>query len=318
MTTPASPSRRWLIALVVAALAGAALAFWRGAPSAPSRALTLYYGDPQAMYLVPVAVQTALPAEPAAAARAIVERLAVAPDARLVPLVPAQASLSEASLQGADWRVKLAMGAGTGSTSERLMAGALVRSLVESHPGSKRVELRLVAPDGQPYLSQHLDLSEPVTPAEFTNQAGADAPGLRATLWWGAAGTDRLLPVEVSLSQGTGSPVRDALERLVAGPPSGAGAFLQPIAPVGLHPTWRALEGGVARVDLNRAVPEGPEGVRFVEAVVLTLTEHAGVKAVRFERDGLHMPAQVGPYALGEAIARPAAINALGSPERRE
>lgn len=309
-----APVQRWLIVAVVFGLlaaTGAGGYLWWSARDTAQR-LELFYGDTQAMFLVPIEKTVPLPPPERASewAQAVFAHMRSAPDRDVTSLVTPEVKLLAATWVKPTWTLHVQLGPGMGSVSEKLLAGSLVRTFLASYPGAEQVELRFFGADGKPYLSQHLDLSKPLTARDFSNQVGDGANrGLQATLWWMVQGGEQLVPVQVALAGGTGSPARDAFDRLVSGPPSDAGAFLRPVVPAGLTPEWSALEGGVAMVNLNREVPAGASGERFIEATVLTLTEFPTVTAVQFLRDGLPMPAHVGPYQLDKPIRRPQDVN---------
>lgn len=309
--------RSWLIGVVGLALAvgGAGGYAWWQTQDQPQR-LEVFYGDAQAMFLVPIEDTVVLPPprQSEAWARAVFERMRKAPNADVATLVNPEVQLLKAEWRKPTWTLHVRLAKGMGSVSESLLAGSLVRTFVGSYPEAEQVELRFFGADGKPYLSQHLDLSRPLTAADFSNRLdGQGGKGLPATVWWKAAGGDKLVPVQVPLTGGSGSPPRDAFDRLVAGPPGEAGSFLQPVVPQGLTPEWGQLEGGVARINLNRDVPKGAQGEAFVEATVLTLTEFSAVQAVQFLRDGLPMPDAVGKYRLEEPIRRPHEVNDAAS-----
>src|SRR5690606_15880486 len=136
------------------------------------------------------------------------------------------------------WTLHVQVNQGLGSVGESLLVGSLVRTFLASYPEAEKVEIRLFGADGKPYLSQHLDLSRPFTAADFSNRVdGGQAGALSATLWWRVDG-GKLVPVQAPLAGKTGSPPRDAFERLVAGPPGASASFLKPVVPAGLTPAW--------------------------------------------------------------------------------
>lgn len=312
VSMPSSP-RPWvygilaLVALVGLGLAGVQLLH----PHAPAQRLELYYSDPQAMFLIPVEE----PADPAAAspaawAESVVGRLRQAPDASLVPVLTPDIKILEASYHAPQWNLKLEVGPGFGSAMERLAVGSLVKSFVASYPGADRVEVRLMNPDGKPYEGQHLDLSRPLTGADFVNRLDGGAPSnLDAVVWWRVAGGSHLVPVQVPMAGKSGSLTQDAFERLVAGPPASSQAFLGGVVPSGLKVRWEGVEDTVARVSLEGELPQGPEAERFVAATVLTLTEQKPIDAVQFLKAGKPLQATVGRFTLGAPVHRPEQAN---------
>jgi hypothetical protein len=298
------------VVFVLAAAGGVgAYVYWSGQDV--GQRLEVFYCDTQAMFLVPIEDTVVLPRPEKATAwaEAVFAHMRRSPNKDVTSLITPEVKLKQATWQKPTWTLHVQMGPGMGSVSENLLAGSLVRTFLASYPGAEQVELRFFGADGKPYLSQHLDLSKPLTAADFSNQVGGTGRGLQATLWWQVKGGAQLVPVQVPLSGKTGSPPQDAFLRLVAGPPSEAGSFLEPVVPTGLTPEWGRLEGETVSINLNRDVPADPRGERFIEATVLTLTEFPTIKSVQFLRDGLPMPASVGPYPLEKPVTRPQDVN---------
>ncbi len=279
-----------------------------GPASEPARPLTLYYADAQGMVLVPVTASLAAPRDPAAWAQAVFERLRKPTDAKLAPPVPADAKLIETAWAAPLWTLGVQLAKPPGSTDERLLVGALVRTFTAGWPGAREVRLKLLDAQGRPLASQHLDLSAPLTVADVANtlDTGPTGSGVKSTLWWPSKDGGTLVPVQIALTGGTGIPPRDAFERLVAGPPAEAGSFLTAVAPQGLQAGWASLDDGVARIDLAGALPDGEPASRFIEATVLTLTEFPDVRAVQFLHGGRPIDRAVGPFKLSGPVARPA------------
>jgi hypothetical protein len=220
-------------------------------------------------------------------------------------------TLVDASWASPQWTLTVKLPSTSGTTTETLLAGALVRSYVDSYPGAKSVRLRLLGDDNKPFAAQHLDLAEALTPADFANQGDA-APAtssVSATLWWKTKGGADLVPVKLPLAGGSGIPPRDAFEKLLAGPPAQAASFLEAVAPKGLAARWAKLDGDVAQIDLDADLPAGADGERFVKATVLTLTEFPSVKAVRFWRHDAPASGSAGAFDLSKPIPRPAGAN---------
>ena len=307
-----SPTRPFWPLVLASALVGAGAlgaAWFAFAPaSAPPRPTTLYYADAQGMFLVPAQATLDAPAAPEAWARMVFDRLR-APDAgQGVTPVPADAALVEAAWAPPRWTLGVKLAKPPGSTEERLLVGALVRTFTAAWPGAREVRLKLTDAQGRPLTSQHLDLSAPLTVADVANtlDAGPAGSGVKSTVWWPGKDGGALVPVQIALAGGTGIPPRDAFERLVAGPPPEATGFLAPVAPPGAAPRWDGLDGGVAQIALGGPLPAGEPGRRFVEAAVLTLTEFPDVTAVRFTVDGRPLAGTAGPFRLDAPVARPA------------
>ena len=103
----ASKPRRWLpIALVFVLALGVAIAlavvqFSRSGPV--ERTTTLYYGDRQALFLVPITERVSLPGSIEDRAGAIVERLRKTPSPDLLALMPPGVTLQHATYQAPSW-----------------------------------------------------------------------------------------------------------------------------------------------------------------------------------------------------------------------
>lgn len=311
-----SPSRSIRSLAVVTALFGAgaiATASWLLAPQAdPVRQVTLYYADSQGMVLVPITASLSAPSEPAAWARTVFETLRGPRGDKLAAPLPADAKLLEAAWAAPRWTLGVQLARPLGSTDERLLVGALVRTFTGGWPGAREVRLKLLDAQGRPLASQHLDLSAPLTLADVANtlEAAPGNGGIKSTLWWPAKDGGTLVPVQIALTGGSGIPPRDALERLVAGPPAEAGGFLAGVVPPGARPAWVSLDAGVARIEVGGKLADAEPARRFVEATVLTLTEFPDVRAVQFLLGGRPPEQAVGTFKLSAPIARP-----VGAPE---
>lgn len=278
----------------------------------PETPLVLHYGDAQGMYLVPVQASPASNDDPLVWAKAVFEKLRTPARDGLVAGVAPDHKLLDAAFAGDRWTLSVEVGTPPGSTTERLLVGALVRTFVGSWPGAKDVQLKLVDAQGKSLPSQHLDLTTALTPADVVNTAaaGETVSAVKSTIWWPTKQGGSLVPVQLDLKGATGIPPRDAFERLLQGPPAEAASFLASAVPAGAKPSWQTLEaGGVAVIDLTGDLPADDRGRRFIEAAVLTLTEFPDVKAVRFTRVGKPLARIVGPFHLDAPVARPAAPN---------
>lgn len=312
----------WPLVAVGALIGAGALGTAVGllAPAAePPRPITLYYADTQGMVLVPVTAPLAAPRDPAAWAQAVFERLRKPEGGKVVTPVPPDAKLVETAWAQPRWTLGVQFARPPGSTDERLLVGALVRTFTAGWPGAREVRLKLFDAQGRSLPSQHLDLSVPLTVADVANtlDAGPAGAGVKSTIWWPSKEGGALVPVQIALTGGTGIPPRDAFERLVAGPPAEAGTFLAGVAPPGAQPSWASLDGGVARIELAGTIADNEPARRFVEAVVLTLTEFPDVKAVQFLHGGRPIDRAVGTFKLSGPIARPAGAAAPEAAHRR-
>jgi spore germination protein GerM len=317
----APPLSRWLLASTTAFVllaCGGAGTWWFLHRPVPQH-LTLFYADPLGMNLVPVesTVDFVRADAPGPWAHALFERLEQPPEGKLLPAVGAKMTLVDASWMPPTWSLTVKLPDDSGTTQETLLAGSLVRSFVSSYPGAQKVRLRLLGANGKPFAAQHLDLGDPLTPAEFANQTdSAPNSGLAATLWWRSKGGAELVPVKLPLAGGSGSPPHDAFDRLLGGPPTATQTFLETVAPAGLKAQWAGLQGDVATIDLNDDLAPGSESERFVKATVLTLTEFSNIKAVRFTHRTSHVVGMVGAFDLSKPIQRPPNVNAGSSSSR--
>lgn len=308
---PSALSPRWpAIAgalLLVAAIGGGVL--WYTSRT-PAHGVELYYADSQGMFLVPVDTTLTLPATPAEWAQGVFDALRTSPRKGLVAPMTPDVKLLSAHYAAPSWDLQVQVGENTGTTSERLIAGSLVRSFLASYPGAKEVSLRLMGPDGQNFEGQHLDLSAPFHASDFVNTLDDSPPGgLNATVWWTLPDGVTLTPVQITLARGSGVPPRDALASWSAGPPATSRTFLAGVLPKGQSVRWDGLQGGVARVELATPPADDAADRRFLDAALLTLTDEPGVHAVQFLHDGKPLAGAVGPYQLAQPLSRPQAVN---------
>jgi spore germination protein GerM len=303
----ASHRPRFLPAVVAASLAALALAAWlwlRAVAGTPVP-VTLYVADRQGMFLVPAPTTLKLRTTPEQAGAQLFEALRQPPADSGVSPVPADARWVEGSYASGQWRLTVALAQAPGSTGERLLVGALVRTYLGAVEGAREVRLTLTDAQGRPMPSQHLDLGTPLTLADVGNQLPSGAGGpVRTTLWWAGKEGGALVPVQVSLGGDAGLPPQDALERLAAGPGAEAASFLAPVVPQSLQLRWGSLVNGVARVELGGTLPTGPDAQRLVTAIVLSLTEFPEVRAVQFVRSGQPLAARWGTINMAEPVAR--------------
>lgn len=324
MAPSEAPSRRTglLVSSVGLALLASGAVWWLGqsrpaptptplasvvAPASP-QGLSLFFAEPTGRALVPKATQVMWPGPGAGTegVKAMVRALQLSPPG-LQAAVPQGVAVREASYQAPHWLVELEVPAGLGGTGEQLLLGALVRSLLAATRGAEGVKLSLYAPDGKPYSGGHWDLSSPLTAADFMNEADpAPVRGLEATLWWPVKGGTALVPTKTVLQSGEGPPAKDAFTSWLAGPPGGAKAFLSPATPTGSTWRWEAWDSaGLAEVSVEGpTAPPEAELERSVRALVLTLTEWPGVKAVRVRHPEAGWPVKLGPLAWAGPLKR--------------
>ncbi|HEY9899699.1 MAG TPA: GerMN domain-containing protein [Pantanalinema sp.] len=301
-----------LTALALALALGAGLvAFWRqGKPAerAGAREVTLYYLDPQAMFLVPVSRRLPLPPGTDRALQAALDRLEDVPPglaSALPPMTRATVSGIKDGKAGVTLRLS---GAAPGSGGEQLMAAAVVRT-AGAIDGIQEVALSLEGPDGKPLASEHLDLSQPLSPTDpgMENLYLEGGNGLTVTIYYRVPRSSYLVPVRVPLPAAyQNEPLKGGFALLLDGPPPALAAFLSPSLPGAWR--WNGLEGTTARILWKGSEPPQPLAIR---ALALTLTEREGIRAVRIDTEAGPLATKVGPFDLGRPVPRPEAINPL-------
>ncbi|MEB3330741.1 MAG: GerMN domain-containing protein [Candidatus Sericytochromatia bacterium] len=305
---PPPPFRlRTALAAGAASLAACALVAWLGlrATGGTPVPVTLYVADRQGMFLVPTPATLVMKTSPERAGAQLFEALRQAPGDGGVSAVPDDARWVDGTYAAGRWRLTVSLSQVPGSTGERLLVGALVRTFLGAVPGAREVRLTLTDREGHPLPSQHLDLGTPLTLSDVGNQLPSGAGGpVKTTLWWAARDSGALVPVQVSLGGDAGLPPQDALERLTAGPGAEASAFLAPIVPGGLQPRWVTLAGGIAHVELGGPLPAGAAARRLVAAIVMSLTEFPEVRAVQLLMGGKPVAARLDALNLAAPVAR--------------
>ncbi|MBO9540938.1 GerMN domain-containing protein [bacterium] len=304
-----------LTALALTLALGAGLvAFWRqGSPAerAPAREVTLYYLDPQAMFLVPVSRKLPLPQAPDRALQAALDRLVSDVPPGLAPALPPSTQASVSGLKDGKAGVTLRLkGPAPGSGGEQLMAAAVVRT-AGALDGIQEVALALEGPDGKPLASEHLDLSQPFSPTDpgMENLYLEGGSGLAVTVYYRLPNAPYLVPIRVPLPAAyQHEPLKGSFALLLDGPPPALSAFLAPSLPSPRAWRWNGLEDGNARILWKGSEPPQPLAVR---ALALTLTERGGIQAVRIDGEAGPLSTKVGPFDLGRPIPRPEAINPL-------
>lgn len=307
--------RASLTALALALVLGAGLlAFWRqgdGAERAPASETTLYYLDPQAMFLVPVSRGLPLPKAPERALQMVLDRLASEVPRGLAPALPPNTRASVKGLKDGKASVTLRLaGPAPGSGGEQLMAAAVVRT-AGTLDGIQEVALSLEGPDGKPLASEHLDLSQPLSPTDpgMENLYLEGGSGLAVTVYHRIPRAPYLVPIRIPLPAAyQNEPLKGSFALLLDGPPPALGAFLAPsLAPASAW-RWNGLEGNTARVLWKGSEP--PQAIA-VRALALTLTEGGGIQAVRIDGEAGPLSGKVGPFDLSRPISRPTAVNPL-------
>lgn len=304
--------RAALTAVAIALALGVGItALWRQAKPAEraERPVTLFYLDPQAMFLVPVSRDLGLPREADRALQTALDRLADVPPG-LAPALPPGTAVRVRGLKDGKAGVTLKLaGPAPGSGGEQLMAAAVVRT-AGAIDGIQEVSLALEGPDGKPLASEHLDLSQPLSPTDpgMENLFLEGGSGLAVTVYYRLPHSTYLVPVRVPLPAAyQNEPLKGGFALLLEGPPPALAPFLAP----SLSGTWRwnGLQGDTARVLWKgQSAPEATA----VRALALTLTERGGIRGVRIEGEAGPLTVKTGPFDLGRPIARPGAINPLG------
>ncbi|HEY9855270.1 MAG TPA: GerMN domain-containing protein [Stenomitos sp.] len=308
------PSR--LVPLAVLALlliVGGALGAWWLQPKRVERAVTLYYLDPQGMYLVPVTERLSLPGSRKAALQAALKELIDEVPPGLMAAVPpgSQVEVHGLSDGKAEVSLKIADGA-LGSGGEQMLAGALVRTAATAE-AIQEVKLSLMDSKGGPWQSEHLDLTHPLTTTDpgMENLYLSEGSGLTVTVYYRLPNSDYLVPLSIPLPpKRQNEPLKGSFALLRQGPPSDLQTFLVPSLDPRTDLRWNGVEGDVAQV-LWKNAPEATPSELAIRATVLTLTETGRIKAVQFKREGAPLSVKVGPFDLSQPIRRPDAVNTL-------
>lgn len=310
----ARPSR--LIPLAVLALLliiGGGLGAWWLQPKRVERAVTLYYLDPQGMYLVPVTERLSLPSSRKAALQAALKELIDEVPPGLMAAVPpgSKVEVHDLSDGKADVSLQIADGA-LGSGGEQMLAGAVVRTAATAD-AIQEVKLSLHDSKGAPWQSEHLDLSRPLTTTDpgMENLYLGEGSGLTVTVYYRLPNSEYLVPLRLPLPpKRQNEPLKGSFALLRLGPPRDLQAFLAPSLDPRTDLRWNGVEGDVAQV-LWKNAPEAPPSEMAIRATVLTLTDTGRIKAVQFKREGAPLTLKVGPFDLSQPIRRPDAINTL-------
>ena len=294
----------WLILLLL--VAGAAWGWFR-ATRTITRDITLYYTDAQAMYLVPVSEERTLPKDQAKALAQILDALSQ-PPAGLQATLPKGTVAEVQKISNAQANVSLQLPASMGSGGERLLAGAVVKTAA-SLGTVREVRLQLRDPQGNPYESQHLDLSTPLTPTDpgienlYLDGAGE---GLMVTLYYATPDGRFLVPLRRPLPPAYRSqPLEGSFQLLMAGPPVELNGILGPSVPADPAIGWGGVEDGVARILWPPDQPAPNEHV--LRAFALTLTEFDGIRQVSLTQQGQEIASSPRPKAVNTANGAPAA-----------
>ncbi len=302
-----------LAVLALVLIAGVAFGTWWLRPKGIEREVTLYYLDPQGMYLVPVTERLSLPGSRKAALQAALKELIdEVPPGLMAPVPPgSKVEVKHLSDGKAEVSLKLADGA-MGSGGEQLLAGAVVRTAANAER-IQELKLSLLDSKGAPWESEHLDLTRPFTSTDpgMENLYLGEGSGLTVTVYYRLPSTEYLVPLRVPLpAKRQNEPLKGSFALLRQGPPQDLQSFLAPSLEAATDLRWNGLEGDVAQV-LWKNAPQATPSEMAIRATVLTLTETGRIKAVQFKREGTPLSGQVGPFDLSRPVRRPDAVNAM-------
>lgn len=309
MTRRKPDSLRWIV-LVLVLLAGLGGWSWYRATRAVERVVTLFYTDPQAMYLVPVTSEQALPKDDAPALAKMLSELTQAP-AGLQPTLPAGTVAEVQRISHGQANVTLRLPSTLGSGGERLLAGAVVKTAA-SLGSVREVRLQLRDREGSPYESQHLDLSTPLSPTdpgvENLYLEGAQQ-GLMVTLYYTTPDGRYLVPLRRPLPPAYRTqPLEGSFQLLVSGPPAELAGILGPSVPANPGIGWGGVSQSVARILWPQDEPAPSD--QALRAFALTLTEFDGIRQVSLTRADHEIAHALRPEAVN--LAAPAEA---GTPE---
>lgn len=292
------------LAFLIAALlllAGLAGGYWFWSTRHETRNYTLYYTDPQAMYLIPVSEARALPRDDGKALTALLNELTQAPVGLQATLPPGTVAEVQRISNG-QANITLQVPTTMGSGAERLLAGAVAKTAA-SLGSVREVRLQLRNREGAPYESQHLDLSSPLSPTDpgvenlYLDGAGE---GLMVTLYYATADGRYLVPLRRPLPPAYRTqPIEGSFQLLIAGPPSELSGILGPSVPVDPGIAWGGVAMGVAQIDWPMDQPAPSD--QALRAFALTLTEFDGIRQVSLKQHGREVATSMRPAAVNVA-----------------
>jgi len=301
---PGTP--RWVEVLLVLVVVGfLAYVAWvslgsarRGRPVVPAgRPVEVWYADPTFQFLVPAVKRVGAQFMAGMPIPQVAMELLKTPPAGLLSPLPGQEAPLIMVAAAAQATVQIALPASVGASQERLLIGAVVRTLT-SLPEIRSVRILAVDAAGRP-REGHEDTSKPFTARSAEVRNAWDSPGTAPiTVWFKLAGSRYLLPLDMAPPVADG-PIEAALTALAGGPPRGV-AGLAPAVPEEAGLRFVGQEGTTLRVEWTRPdVPADPGAQdRLITATVLTLTELPGTTRVRFESPAGPLARRVGPYDL--------------------
>lgn len=293
--------RLGILLLAILLLAGLAGGTWVWSTRHETRNFTLYYTDPQAMYLIPVSEARALPRDDGKALTELLNELTQAP-AGLQPTLPEGTVAEVQRISNGQANITLQLPSTMGSGAERLLAGAVAKTAA-SLGSVREVRLQLLNREGAPYESQHLDLSAPLSPTDpgvenlYLDGAGE---GLMVTLYYTTPDGRYLVPLRRPLPPAYRTqPIEGSFQLLIAGPPSELTGILGPSVPANPGIGWGGVAMGVAQVDWPIDQPAPSE--QALRAFALTLTEFDGIRQVSLKQHGQEIASSMRPTAINVA-----------------
>ena len=306
------PIRLVIVLLVLLLLAGLGGWLWLRFTRSETQTFTLYFTDAQAMFLVPVTGEQALPRDEVKALNRLLSALSEPPSGLQAVLPPgARAEVQRISNGQANITVQLP--ASMGSGAERLLAGAVVKTAA-SLSAVREVRLQLRDPEGNPYESQHLDLSTPLTPTDpgvenlYLDGTGE---GLMVTLYYATPDGHYLVPLRRPLPPAYRTqPLEGSFQLLMAGPPAELSGILGPSVPTDPGIGWGGVAQSVARIHWPPDL--APPSEHALRAFALTLTEFDGIRQVSVTRQDEEIATSLRPTAVnlspGLSVANPTAV----------
>lgn len=308
------PSRPMLIALLVALLVGGLGGAWwlniRGfSLKGGERPVTLYFLDAMGMYVVPVDVRLALPGSRELALETALNAVGSAPAGLMSPMSSGSMVKVDSLHDGrAEISVRLG-GIAPGGGGEQLLASAMVRT-AGSVEGVQEVLLKLLDSNGHVLPSEHMDLSQPLSPTDpGMENLYLGGEGLAVTIYYRLPRTSYLVPVRVPLPKGReGEPLVGSFELLMAGPPAELSSFLTTSVEPKTELRWNGTAGNVAQL-LWKNAPAATPSPLTLRALALTLTESGQLKGIQLKREGLPLTGLSGSFDLNRPVSRPPSVN---------
>lgn len=289
---------RWILLVALTLGAGAGGWWLISRNGTRAQAVTLYYADPQAMYLVPVTQTLELPMRRKQALEQVVSELH-SPPPGLHTALPPGSDLEILAANPVQTRLKVRLSTVPGSGSEQLMIKSLVKTA--GSLGFTEVAIALFDARGGRLESQHMDLSEPLSPTSpGMENLHLDGEGLAVNVYYRLPRSSYLVPVRVPLSAARSDRPIEGSIALLRDPPPGISPFAASALPPGTDIRWNGLEGNTAQILWKGAMATG--SAEAIRAIALTLTQFEEVKAVRVQPEGPGTQPS-------KPISRPPAVN---------